>query len=184
MKHWGLCNMHNLRHGRHKNIWRTRHGGTRRGRNALLCRPVETERRTELAAVVREQRLARRLTMKRAAELAGIGRSTWYAIESGKRTETYAGTLDKIDMVLELAPGTLRAIVEAKPAPPGNVLAMRQRLAMHASTLTPAALSAALAFIEHPDTADAAALQAIIIELDGLRERVSALTPKEVEPWR
>lgn len=144
-------------------------------RNGARCALVSRDMPNvdAIGRIIHEHRLALRLNMADAARRAGVSRSTWYALETGKRTATLAGTLDAIDAVLELAPGTLRAIATDSPVPATNVGAMRHRLAAHAETLTPANLASVLAFIESPDDAGAPA-RALLEQLDALRERVAS----------
>lgn len=49
---------------------------------------------TTLAANLKAARTRRKLTAEQAAELCGVGRSTWFAYESGSRTPSVDGLLE------------------------------------------------------------------------------------------
>lgn len=61
-----------------------------------------------LADLVKHRRNQRRLSVRQAAEQAGIARNTWSAVEEGKRThdKSHAG----IEIALAWAPGSIAAI--------------------------------------------------------------------------
>ena len=69
---------------------------------------METSRDTTLSELIEERRVKLGLTKAEAARRAGVSRGTWHEVESGKRTQTLAGTLALFDSALEYRQGTLR----------------------------------------------------------------------------
>jgi transcriptional regulator with XRE-family HTH domain len=63
-----------------------------------------------LGEMIEEKREALGLTKSEAARLAGVSRGTWHEVESGKRTNMLAGTLDLFDKALGYERGTLRSV--------------------------------------------------------------------------
>ena len=75
--------------------------------------PLDWDR---VAALVREERLAQRLTKRQAAALCGIGRSAGIYVEGG-RGRHRALTLGGVERGLGWPPGTLRRVAEGGEAP-------------------------------------------------------------------
>lgn len=146
--------------------------GTITSRSVLQCRTM-----TELGGMIREARLARRLNMAEAARLAGVSRGTWHALETGRRVGTITGTLDRMDDVLGLTPGTLRAVASGQPVPTTNVAVMRSRLAHYADSLSAEELARVLATIESPAATEATSdpRARALAELEAGYERARAL---------
>lgn len=69
--------------------------------------------------MIEERRLQLGLTKSEAARLAGVSRGTWHEVESGKRVNMLADTLNLFDKALGYERGTLRQAGRPKP-PPGS----------------------------------------------------------------
>lgn len=61
-----------------------------------------------LSEMIEERRLQLGLTKSQAARLAGVSRGTWHEVESGKRTNMLADTLNLFDKALGYERGHLR----------------------------------------------------------------------------
>lgn len=66
-----------------------------------------------LAIAMKSRREDLGLTVVDAAELAGLSRSSWHELESGRRKTTFGDTLERIDDALQWERGTLRKVVRA-----------------------------------------------------------------------
>lgn len=72
-----------------------------------------------LGLLVRAARAARGLSVTDAARDAGVGRSTWEAVENGKAVRDY--NLGKIERVLDWQPGSImRWLRNSGPVPGGD----------------------------------------------------------------
>lgn len=74
-----------------------------------------------MARTIRQRRVQLGHSQAHAAEQAGVARRTWYEIELGHRRGS-DGTLERMDRVLKLEPGTLRAL-DVAPASTDDGLA-------------------------------------------------------------
>jgi transcriptional regulator with XRE-family HTH domain len=84
--------------------------------------------RERLGALVRAERLNRRLTQKRAAEIAGFSESTWSRIENGRTdSDDYEdATLIGVDDVVRWERGSARKVLEGGNPTPSPVLTQEQ----------------------------------------------------------
>src|SRR3982750_1873684 len=65
--------------------------------------------------MIEERRLSLGLTKSEAARLAGVSRGTWHEVETGKRTNMLADTLNLFDKALAYERGTLNK--DSRPRP-------------------------------------------------------------------
>ncbi|MYR28652.1 MULTISPECIES: hypothetical protein [unclassified Streptomyces] len=74
--------------------------------------PTDDAHLKRLADRVKDRRLALNLARKRAAQMAGMSKDTWYRIEDASpvRDMSYA----KIDEPLQWAPGSARSVLEGR----------------------------------------------------------------------
>lgn len=72
-----------------------------------------------LGDIIRERRLTIGLTKSEAARRAGVSRGTWHDVESGRRSNMLADTLNLFDQALGLPRGTLRNA--GRPGEPINM---------------------------------------------------------------
>jgi transcriptional regulator with XRE-family HTH domain len=69
-----------------------------------------TDQTSAVARKVHERREALGLSVRQAAQVAGVTRATWAAVEAGSRDHVRLRTLDAIDRALRLTPGTLASL--------------------------------------------------------------------------
>lgn len=84
--------------------------------------PSMTDHTQAVARKVRARRETLGLSVRQAAQAAGVTRATWAEVENGKREHVRTRTLDAIDRALRFTPGTLAAIagVMVHDAPTGD----------------------------------------------------------------
>lgn len=70
-----------------------------------------------LGELIEQKRESLGLTKSEAARLAGVSRGTWHEVESGKRTNMLANTLNLFDKALGYERGTLRRLSRGDPRP-------------------------------------------------------------------
>lgn len=68
-----------------------------------------------LGEIIEERRLQLGLTKSEAARLAGVSRGTWHEVETGKRANMLADTLNLFDKALGYERGTLRQATRPQP---------------------------------------------------------------------
>lgn len=105
---------------------------------------VEPEAWQRLAHAIRERRIELHLSARRAAQIAGVARNTWIAVEDGRHPAATT-TLAKVEAALRWCPGGADvALVGGEPA-----------------VLPPGAPSASVIFVDNPDDAAATILAAM-----------------------